>query len=90
MIFTPIFPDGPLRPDNICLSAAGPVIDGKVKFTNLSWYLDDDDICNHLTGCKVAILNSLEAIACGLAAVKKKNFPYYIRGRFKHWVILPN
>ena len=49
---------------------AGPVIDGKVKFTNLSWQIDIKEISKTLGGSPVAILNDLEATAYGLAALK--------------------
>jgi glucokinase len=57
-------------PQKLCLSVAGPVIDGKVKFTNLSWEIDKAQISEMLGGCPVAILNDLEATAYGLAALK--------------------
>jgi glucokinase len=57
-------------PQKLCLSVAGPVIDGKVKFTNLSWEIDKAEISAMLGGCPVAILNDLEATAYGLAALK--------------------
>lgn len=74
------FLEGQARPDDICLSVAGPVIEGKVKFTNLSWNIDSEDICNHLAGCKVAIINDLEATAYGLAALKKEELAVLYKG----------
>ncbi len=61
---------GEQQPQKLCLSVAGPVIDGKVKFTNLSWEIDKVEISKMLGGCPVAILNDLEATAYGLAALK--------------------
>lgn len=61
---------GEQAPQKLCLSVAGPVIDGKVKFTNLSWEIDKAQISEMLGGCPVAILNDLEATAYGLAALK--------------------
>lgn len=61
---------GEQAPQKLCLSVAGPVIDGKVKFTNLSWEIDKAQISQMLDGCPVAILNDLEATAYGLAALK--------------------
>ena len=61
---------GEQAPQKLCLSVAGPVIDGKVKFTNLSWEIDKAQISQMLGGCPVAILNDLEATAYGLAALK--------------------
>ncbi len=74
------FLEGQSRPDNICLSVAGPVIDDKVKFTNLSWNIDSEEICNHIKGCRVAIINDLEATAYGLAALKKEELSVLYKG----------
>ena len=71
--FTDIITDfiaGLPNPQKVCLSVAGPVIDGKVKFTNLSWQIDRNEISQTLGGSPVAILNDLEATAYGLAALK--------------------
>lgn len=64
------FIEGLPNPQKVCLSVAGPVIDGKVKFTNLSWQIDMNEISQTLGGSPVAILNDLEATAYGLAALK--------------------
>src|ERR1700733_1679845 len=37
---------GKAKPDRICLGVAGPVVQGKVELTNLSWQLDIEDIRN--------------------------------------------
>ncbi len=71
--FTDIINDfiaGLPNPQKVCLSVAGPVIDGKVKFTNLSWQIDRNEISETLGGSPVTILNDLEATAYGLAALK--------------------
>ena len=64
------FIEGSPNPQKVCLSVAGPVLDGKVKFTNLSWQIDIKEISKTLGGSPVAILNDLEATAYGLAALK--------------------
>ncbi len=64
------FVEGYPNPEKVCLSVAGPVIDGKVKFTNLSWQIDRNEISKKLGGSPIAILNDLEATAYGLAALK--------------------
>lgn len=74
------FLEGQTQPDKICLSVAGPVIEGKVKFTNLSWEIDSADISNHLGGIPVAILNDLESTAYGLAALKKEELSTLYEG----------
>ena len=57
-------------PGTICIAVAGPVIDGKVKITNLPWELDSSKISNELN-TQVVFINDLEANAFGLAALKK-------------------
>jgi len=74
------FLEGQPKPDKICLSVAGPVIDRKVKFTNLDWHIDIDEISKQLDGCPVALLNDLEATAYGLAAMKKEELSVLHQG----------
>lgn len=74
------FLEGQPKPDKICLSVAGPVIEGKVKFTNLNWHIDIEEISKQLDGCPVALLNDLEATAYGLAAMKKEELSILHRG----------
>lgn len=64
------FLEGQPSPQKVCLSVAGPVLGGKVKFTNLDWEIDINSISRQLGGCPVALLNDLEATAYGLAALK--------------------
>jgi glucokinase len=44
---------------------AGPVLDGKVKTTNLPWSLDEAELSAALGGARVKLLNDLEAMAYG-------------------------
>ncbi|CAN5379718.1 glucokinase [soil metagenome] len=81
--FTAILSDflkGQQQPEKICFSAAGPVIEGKVKFTNLSWMMDSDEVSKHVGGKPVAILNDLEATAYGLAALKQEELSVLYKG----------
>jgi glucokinase len=59
-----------IRPRHICMAVAGPVLDGKVKFTNLPWELDSEIIESEL-GIPVSFINDLESMAYGLAALKE-------------------
>jgi glucokinase len=59
-----------LKPGHICMAVAGPVLDGKVKFTNLPWELDSEIIEAEL-GIPVSFINDLESTAYGLAALKE-------------------
>ena len=74
------FLQGQPAPVNICLSVAGPIIEGKVKFTNLSWNLDAAEISQHVGGSAVAMLNDLEATAYGLAALKDEELSTLYKG----------
>jgi glucokinase len=74
------FLEGQARPDRICFSVAGPVVEGKVKFTNLSWQIDSEDISRHTGGCPVAILNDLESAAYGLAGLKQEELSVLYKG----------
>jgi glucokinase len=74
------FLQGQARPDTVCFSVAGPIVEGKVKFTNLSWNLDTSEISGHVGGSPVAILNDLEATAYGLAGLKKEEVRTIYKG----------
>ncbi len=63
-----------LEPGHICLGVAGPVIQGKVEITNLSWNLDSEEIKTALGVKNVSLLNDLEATAYGLAALTENDF----------------
>jgi glucokinase len=62
------------KPKRVCLGVAGPVVQGKVEITNLSWNLDIEDI-RQTTGIKeVSLINDLEATAYGLAGLGPDDF----------------
>ncbi len=56
-------------PDRICMAVAGPVLNGKVKLTNLSWELDSEAMSSSLR-IPVIFINDLEANAYGLAGLQ--------------------
>src|ERR1700712_3590932 len=56
-------------PDRICVAVAGPVTDGKVKLTNLSWQLDSKAMTTALK-LPVTFINDLEANGYGLAGLQ--------------------
>jgi glucokinase len=58
-------------PDRICAGVAGPVVNGKVKITNLAEELDIADIRKEIGVEDVSLLNDLESTAYGLAALSK-------------------
>lgn len=66
--------DPSVVPQRICLGVAGPVLDGKVDLTNLSWDLDIRDIRSETGVQDVSLLNDLEATAYGLTALTPDDF----------------
>lgn len=56
-------------PDRICMAVAGPVTNGNVKLTNLSWQLDSNAMTTALK-VPVVFINDLEANAYGLAGLQ--------------------
>jgi glucokinase len=60
---------GAPTPDVICLAAAGPVVDGRVRLTNLPWHLDTRTLGRTFGNAECWILNDFEAVAYGLPAI---------------------
>lgn len=54
---------GASSPDAICIAAAGPVVDGRVRFTNNHWSLSVSGLAQDFSTDKVRLLNDFEAIA---------------------------
>jgi len=50
-------------PESICLAAAGPVVDGCVRFTNNHWVINKRELQEKFPACSVQLLNDFEAIA---------------------------
>ena len=67
------FLKGQPRPDACCIGVAGPVFNGKVKLTNLSWEMDTEEIAKHIKLVNVYLINDLEATAYGLAMLTDKD-----------------
>lgn len=70
-------------PDRISLGVAGPVLNGKVDLTNLSWVLDQKEIARDTGVPKVILINDLESMAYGLAALQPDDFLTIHPGREK-------
>jgi len=51
------------NPKAICIAAAGPIVDGVVRFTNNSWRIETSDLRNEFDNAGVRLLNDFEAIA---------------------------
>ncbi len=54
------------RPERVCLAAAGPIVDGTVRFTNNHWQIDGAALAERLGARSVRLLNDFEAIALSL------------------------
>ena len=61
---------GVAAPSVICIAAAGPVVDGTVRFTNNNWYLDSAELAKDFQGAEVRLLNDFEANAYALPLLK--------------------
>jgi glucokinase len=53
-------------PAGVCLAAAGPIVDGAVRFTNNHWRIEGGTLEQHLGARSVRLLNDFEAIALSL------------------------
>ena len=49
--------------ERACFDVAGPVIDGRVKITNLPWVMDEASLAKDLNLKSVRLINDLEAVA---------------------------
>lgn len=61
--------DVPVKPGKICIGVAGPVINGEVEFTNLSWKVSEKELAQQTGVSAAALINDLEATAYGLATL---------------------
>ena len=51
------------KPDIICIAAAGPVVDDRVRFSNNTWSLDKRTLERKFGNAKIKLLNDFAAIA---------------------------
>jgi glucokinase len=49
--------------ERACFDVAGPVVDGRVKITNLPWVMDEVELARDLNLRSVHLMNDLEAVA---------------------------
>ncbi len=61
------------------VGAAGPVLHGKVNFTNSDWVIDIENIKNLFqrefsSGCLFGLINDFEALAYGLALIQGNDY----------------
>ena len=64
---------GHRTPDVICLAAAGPIIDGTVRFTNNHWFLDRQQLQHEYPLSRIRFLNDFEAIAYSIPMLKEND-----------------
>jgi len=57
-------------PHAICIAAAGPVINGNIRFTNNDWSLNSSALEALCPGARVRLLNDFEAIAYSIPYLK--------------------
>ena len=60
--------------DAACFGIAGPVVDGKVKTTNLPWMLDIEELRRALKLDSVTLFNDLETSAYGISTLGNDEF----------------
>jgi len=58
-------------PDAICLAAAGPVVDGAVRFTNNHWVIDIRVLKTRFPSSRIQLLNDFESIAFSIPMLGK-------------------
>lgn len=59
-----------IRVDAAAFGVAGPVVDGRSRFSNLPWVLEEQSLRGRLPRTRVALVNDLEALAWGLDALQ--------------------
>lgn len=70
-----------LLPDRMCFGVAGPVLNGRIKLSNIDWeIIDQDEISRHFGVQKVFLLNDLEATAFGLTILEQKDIAVIHKG----------
>ena len=60
-------------PDVICLAAAGPIIEQRVRFTNNPWRIASSELKELFGISKVRLLNDFEAIAYSIPFLEKED-----------------
>ena len=57
-----------------CFGIAGPVVEGRVKTTNLPWIVDSNELRRVLKVDSINLLNDLEAAAYGILTLEEEEF----------------
>src|SRR5215831_14009506 len=56
--------------ERACFDVAGPVINGRVKITNLPWVMDEASLAKDLNLHSVRLINDLEAVARAIPTLR--------------------
>ncbi len=59
------------KPKAICIAAAGPIVDGIVRFTNNNWSIETGELRQEFDTAGVRLLNDFEAIAYSIPWLKE-------------------
>jgi len=70
-----------LHVTHACFGAAGPVLNGVVKTTNLPWVIDAQQLAQQLAIRSVGLINDLESNAYGIAELRPEDFAILNEGR---------
>lgn len=60
-------------PDSVCFGVAGPVMNGRVRLSNLLWDIDSRQLARHFKTKRVKLINDLEANSYGLSMLNQKD-----------------
>ena len=67
--------------ERVCFAVAGPVIDGRVKTTNLPWAMDEDSLAKDLNLRSVQLMNDLETVAWAIPILRESDVRSLNAGR---------
>lgn len=59
--------------ERACFDVAGPVVNGRVKVTNLPWVMDEASLAKDLNLKSVRLLNDLEAVALAIPILRSSD-----------------
>ena len=63
-----------------CFAVAGPVINGQVQLTNVTWEMNENSISDELGRVRTVIINDLQAVGHALHLLKHQELQYVIKG----------
>src|SRR5258705_6980748 len=72
-LVTEFLRDARISVERACFDVAGPVIDGRVKITNLPWVMDEASLAKDLNLKSVRLLNDLEAVARAIPILRPRD-----------------